>query len=87
MALVDDGVDGLIILGTCGENNSLESEEKRAVLAGAVEAVGGRVPLVAGVSEFTTERAVQYAKDAEKIGINALTWAVAASVSVCPECR
>jgi len=71
-ALVDDGVDGLILLGTCGENNSLEPEEKRTVLAGAVEAVGGRVPLVAGVSELTTARAVQYAKEAEKIGVDAL---------------
>ena len=35
-ALVDDGVDGLVLLGTCGENNSLEPEEKRA----SVEAVG-----------------------------------------------
>ncbi len=71
-ALVDDGVDGLILLGTCGENNSLEPDEKRSVLAGAVEAVGGRVPLVAGVSELTTARAIQYAKDAEKIGVDAL---------------
>ena len=71
-ALVDDGVDGLILLGTCGENNSLEPDEKRAVLKGAVEAVGGRVPLVAGVSEFTTDRAIQYARDAEKIGVDAL---------------
>lgn len=71
-ALVDDGVDGLIILGTCGENNSLEPDEKRSVLKGAVEAIGGRVPLVAGVSEFTTTRAVQYAKDAEKLGVDAL---------------
>ncbi|SFG35706.1 4-hydroxy-tetrahydrodipicolinate synthase [Novosphingobium sp. CF614] len=71
-ALVDDGVDGLIVLGTCGENNSLEPEEKRAVLAGAVEAVGGRVPLVAGVSELTTERAIRYAKDAEKLGMDGL---------------
>ena len=71
-ALVDDGVDGLILLGTCGENNSLEPEEKRRVLKGAVEAVGGRVPLVAGVSEFTTERAIDYARDAEKIGVDAL---------------
>jgi 1-pyrroline-4-hydroxy-2-carboxylate deaminase len=71
-ALVDDGVDGLIILGTCGENNSLEPDEKRKVLAGAVEAVGGRVPLVAGVSEFTTARAIDYARDAEKLGANAL---------------
>ncbi|HEY0270357.1 MAG TPA: dihydrodipicolinate synthase family protein [Sphingomonas sp.] len=71
-ALVDDGVDGLILLGTCGENNSLEPEEKRTVLAGAVEAVSGRVPLVSGVSEFTTARAVQFAKDAEAIGVDAL---------------
>ncbi|AOG01760.1 dihydrodipicolinate synthetase family protein [Blastomonas sp. RAC04] len=71
-ALVDDGVDGLIVLGTCGENNSLEADEKLAVLKGAVEAVGNRVPLVAGVSEFTTDRAVRYAQAAEAIGIDAL---------------
>lgn len=71
-ALVDDGVTGLIILGTCGENNSLEPDEKRDVLKGAVEAVAGRVPVVAGVSEFTTARAIQYAKDAEKLGADAL---------------
>ncbi len=71
-ALVDDGVDGLILLGTCGENNSLEPDEKRAVLAGAVEAAGGRVPLVAGVSELTTPRAVAYARDAEAAGVDAL---------------
>ena len=71
-ALVDDGVDGLIVLGTCGENNSLEPDEKRTVLKGAVEAVGGRVPLVAGVSEFTTARAIQYARDAEAMGIDGL---------------
>jgi dihydrodipicolinate synthase/N-acetylneuraminate lyase len=71
-ALVDDGVDGLILLGTCGENNSLEADEKRSVLKGAVEAVGGRVPLIAGVSEFTTNRAIEYARDAEKIGVDAL---------------
>lgn len=71
-ALVDDGVDGLIILGTCGENNSLEADEKLAVLKGAVEAVGNRVPLVAGVSEFTTDRAIKYAQAAEAIGVDAL---------------
>lgn len=71
-ALVDDGVDGLIVLGTCGENNSLEPDEKRAVLKAAVEAVGGRVPLVTGVSEFTTDRAVAYARDAAAIGMDAL---------------
>ncbi|MDT9598840.1 dihydrodipicolinate synthase family protein [Sphingosinicella rhizophila] len=71
-ALVDDGVDGLILLGTCGENNSLDPDEKLAVLRAGVEAVGGRVPLVTGVSEFTTRRAAAYAQAAEKIGIDAL---------------
>ena len=71
-ALADDGVDGLVLLGTCGENNSLEADEKRAVLKAAVQAVGGRVPLVAGVSEMTTDRAIAFAKDAEAIGLDAL---------------
>ena len=71
-ALVEDGVDGLILLGTCGENNSLTPDEKRALLKTAVEAVGGKVPLVAGVSELTTRRAVEYTKEAEAIGVDAL---------------
>ncbi|HYJ30896.1 MAG TPA: dihydrodipicolinate synthase family protein [Allosphingosinicella sp.] len=71
-ALVEDGIDGLILLGTCGENNSLEPEEKRQVLRATLDAVGGRVPLVAGVSELTTPRAASFARDAEAIGVDAL---------------
>jgi len=71
-ALVKDGVHGLVVLGTCGENNSLEADEKRKVLAAAVEVVAGRVPILVGVSEFTTARAAEFAKDAEKIGADAL---------------
>ncbi len=71
-ALVEDGVDGLVLIGTCGENNSLEPGEKRAVLKASVAALSGRVPLVAGVSELTTRRAVDFARDAEKIGVDAL---------------
>jgi 4-hydroxy-tetrahydrodipicolinate synthase len=71
-ALVDDGVDGLVLLGTVGENNSLRPEEKLFALRAAVEAVGKRVPLVAGVSELSTDRAIEFVHDAEKIGIDAL---------------
>jgi 4-hydroxy-tetrahydrodipicolinate synthase len=69
---VDDGVDGLVLLGTVGENNSLRPDEKRLALRAAVEAVGKRVPLVAGVSELSTDRAIEFVHDAEKIGIDAL---------------
>jgi 1-pyrroline-4-hydroxy-2-carboxylate deaminase len=71
-ALLADGVDGLVLLGTVGENNSLRPEEKRLALRASVDAIGGRLPLVAGVSELTTDRAIEYARDAEKIGIDAL---------------
>ncbi|MDQ0395799.1 dihydrodipicolinate synthase family protein [Labrys monachus] len=71
-ALVRDGVNGLIVLGTCGENNSLEADEKRLVLKAAVEAVQGRVPVVTGVSELDTRRAIAYARDAEKLGADGL---------------
>jgi 4-hydroxy-tetrahydrodipicolinate synthase len=71
-ALVRDGVNGLIVMGTCGENNSLDPEEKRTILKAAVEVVNGRVPVITGVSEFDTRRAVAYARDAEKLGADGL---------------
>lgn len=70
--LIKDGVDAIIVMGTVGENNSLEPEEKRAVLKAAVEVADGRVPIITGVSELTTARAERYAKDAEDIGVDAL---------------
>ena len=71
-ALVRDGVDGLIVMGTCGENNSLDPEEKRSILAAVVEVVAGRVPVVTGVSELDTRRAIAYATDAERLGADGL---------------
>lgn len=71
-ALIEDGVHGLVALGTVGENNSLTAEEKRSVLRTAVEAARGRVPIVAGVSELTTTAAMTFARDAESLGATGL---------------
>jgi 4-hydroxy-tetrahydrodipicolinate synthase len=71
-ALIRDGVHGVITMGTVGENNSLEPDEKRDVLRAAVEAAGERAPVIAGVSEFDTKRAIAFARDAEKIGADGL---------------
>jgi 4-hydroxy-tetrahydrodipicolinate synthase len=71
-ALVRDGVHGLVVMGTCGENNSLLADEKRRLLAAAVEVVGKRVPIIVGVSELTTPAAVAFARDAETLGADAL---------------
>jgi 4-hydroxy-tetrahydrodipicolinate synthase len=71
-ALIRDGVNGLIALGTVGENNSLELDEKLNVLAAIIEVTAGRVPVVTGVSEFDTRRAVRYAQAAEAAGADGL---------------
>lgn len=71
-ALVRAGVHGLVVLGSVGENSSLEGEEKRKVLRAAVRAVGGRVPVLAGVAQNTTAQACRFARDAEKLGADGL---------------
>ena len=70
--LIAEGVHGIVVCGTVGENCSLSAEEKRSVLRQAVEVVNGRIPVISGVAETTTELAIQYAKDAEEIGIDGL---------------
>jgi 1-pyrroline-4-hydroxy-2-carboxylate deaminase len=71
-ALIRDGVHGLVLMGTVGEGNSLSAVEKRKVLEGAVEASEGKVPVIAGVSEFTTAAAACFARDAERLGASGL---------------
>jgi len=70
--LIRDGVHGLIVMGTVGENNSLDADEKRAVLAATVRTVAGRIPVIAGVAELDTRRAAAFARDAEAIGADGL---------------
>ena len=70
--LVDDGVHGIIALGTVGENYSLEPEEKLQVLAAAKEAIAGRVPLLTGVAETTTDMAVKFSQAAARVGVDGL---------------
>jgi len=70
--LIKDGVHGIVAMGTCGENNSLDPGEKQTLLRALTEVVAGRVPVVTGVSEFDTRRAVAFAKDAAQAGADGL---------------
>lgn len=71
-AMIKAGIHGLIMLGTVGENCSLEAAEKRDVLRAVVEHVGGRIPVLAGVAEYTTRLACRFAADAEQLGVDGL---------------
>lgn len=71
-ALIEAGVDGLVMLGTVGENSALTLAEKEAVLAATVERVAGRVPVLTGVAECSTALACHFAESARKIGVDGL---------------
>jgi dihydrodipicolinate synthase/N-acetylneuraminate lyase len=68
--LIESGVSGLIMLGSLGENQSLEPEEKRQVVERAVKVANGRVPVLSGVAENSTAAACRYVRDCEKLGAN-----------------
>ncbi len=70
--LVRDGVSGLIVCGTVGENTSLERAEKAQIMEAAVAVAAGRVPVICGVAEFTTAFAIQTAKTAAKAGVDGI---------------
>ena len=67
-ALLDSGVTGLIMLGSLGENQPLDAEEKRRVFEHAVKTVRGRVPVLSGVAESSTGAACRYVRDCERLG-------------------
>ncbi len=69
-ALLDEGIHGLIMLGTIGENCSLSLDEKIKVLKATKEVCGDRVPLLNGIAEFTTAGACETARAAAKAGVD-----------------
>ena len=54
--------------GSLGENQTLDPDEKRAVVRCAVETARGRVPVLSGVAESSTAAAIRYVRDVEKLG-------------------
>jgi 4-hydroxy-tetrahydrodipicolinate synthase len=70
--LINDGIDGIIALGTIGENASLSPAEKREFIKHTVDTVKGRILVLSGCTENTAEQAAQYAQDIEEIGVDGL---------------
>src|SRR5690242_13837927 len=69
---LDAGVHGLFMLGSTSETALLSDRQRRQVLETAVAAVRGRVPILAGVIAFATEPALDHARVARSIGVDAL---------------
>lgn len=66
--LIDSGVSGLIMLGSLGENLTLDPDEKKEVMRLALETAAGRVPVLSGVVETSTAACCRYARQVEELG-------------------
>ena len=69
---LDQGIHGLLVGGVSGEYVNLSSEERRQVVQATLDAVAGRVPVIAGILEPNTRQAVAAAKDFEALRVQAL---------------
>ena len=63
-----EGVTGIVVNGHASEVSSLLREERKRSLAIALDEVGGKVPVIAGIYSDGTREAVELARDAQAAG-------------------
>lgn len=70
--LAEGGANGLVINGTTGESPTVFYPQKMKLFSAVVEAVGGKVPIVANVGDNCTADTVDFACNVEKLGVDGL---------------
>ncbi|MGM7635787.1 4-hydroxy-tetrahydrodipicolinate synthase [Bacillus sp. Hm123] len=70
--LINNGTDSLVVAGTTGESPTLTAEEKIALFRHTVEAVAGRIPVIAGTGSNNTKQSIELTKKAEQVGVDAI---------------
>ncbi|MCY7297946.1 MAG: dihydrodipicolinate synthase family protein, partial [Ilumatobacteraceae bacterium] len=70
--VVDAGVTGVVVAGTTGEGYALSMDERALLLQTAMDEVGGRVPVLAGVGGTATREALAQAQQALEAGVHGL---------------
>lgn len=70
--LIGNGIHGIYLLGTSGEFTTLTNAERARAMDIAVKAVAGRVPIICGVMDTSTQRVIQNIERAEQFGVDAV---------------
>jgi 4-hydroxy-tetrahydrodipicolinate synthase len=68
---IENGVHGVVPVGTTGETATLSTEEHKRVVSLCVEVVAGRVPVIAGAGANATAEAVDLVAFAKSVGADA----------------
>jgi 4-hydroxy-tetrahydrodipicolinate synthase len=65
---VQEGTDGIVIVGTTGESPTVDVEEHCQLVKSAVEYAAGRIPVIAGTGGNSTKEAIELTQYAKKVG-------------------
>ncbi len=68
---IENGIDGVVPVGTTGESPTLSHEEHGQVIETAVQAAAGRVKVIAGTGSNATSEAIALTRHAAAVGADA----------------
>ncbi|MFZ3087539.1 MAG: 4-hydroxy-tetrahydrodipicolinate synthase [Methylotenera sp.] len=68
---INQGTDGIVIVGTTGESPTVDFEEHCLLIKTAVSQVNGRVPVIAGTGANSTKEAITLTQKAKDLGVDA----------------
>jgi len=68
---VNQGTDGIVIVGTTGESPTVNFEEHCQLISATVEHVAGRIPVIAGTGGNSTSEALELTRHAKQLGADA----------------
>ena len=69
---LENGTDGILVLGTTGETSTMTDEEDFAVAGAVVRQVAGRIPVIGGAGSNNTAESLNKAMGLKKIGVDGL---------------
>ena len=68
---LENGIDGIVPVGTTGECPTLSHTEHKKVIERVVKSVAGRVPVIVGAGSNSTAEAIELTAFAKKVGADA----------------
>ena len=69
---IASGINALVVMGTTGENATIEPEDQKKVIAYTVEKVAKRVPVIAGTGTNNTDHVLHNTRNACEVGADAI---------------
>ena len=68
---VEEGTDGIVVVGTTGESPTVDFDEHKELIRIAVQHSRGRIPIIAGTGGNSTAEAIELTESAKKNGATA----------------